>query len=314
MLFETYVQIIKDGGLVAFPTETVYGLGADAWNTDAIHKIFRVKGRPSDNPLIVHISDKEMIHSFTDSVSKKAELLMDQFWPGPLTLIFKKRPEVLDRITAGLDSVAIRMPNHEMALKFIEQTGPLVAPSANLSGRPSPTKPEHVKSDFGDTIPILNGGSCEIGIESTVLDVRGEVFEIYRPGYVTPSEIGKIAGCRVRLHEMGKHSKPISPGMKYSHYSPAATVLWMDKNESLSDTGTLYLIHSDNTGISPAKNIVTYQGDYRLFIHEIYDRFRQADREQYRRIAIEPFEASPSDELKYALLNRIRKAIGYRTA
>lgn len=311
MSLDYYVQKIREGGVVAFPTETVYGLGADAWNPDAVRKIFEIKGRPADNPLIVHISKPEWIDQFAESINDEAYKLIDRFWPGPLTLIFKKKPQVLDMITAGLDSVAIRMPNHKLALELIDQTGPLVAPSANISGRPSPTRPSHVKTDFGDVVPVIDGGICDVGIESTVLDISHKPFEIYRPGYISKSDIEETIKQPIRIHKTGEQAGKVkSPGMKYSHYAPKARVFWLKTGEDPNDPDILYLIHSKENNTGRFRNIITYNGDYRLFTKELYDRFRQADREGYMAIAIEPFIETKSEELALAVLNRIKKAIG----
>ncbi|MEX0894887.1 MAG: L-threonylcarbamoyladenylate synthase, partial [Balneolaceae bacterium] len=164
------VALIQRGEVVAFPTETVYGLGADAHNPEAIQKIFKVKGRPADNPLIIHLANLQEVAEFALEVPKPARQLMEKCWPGPLTLIFKKKPGVPDTATAGLPTVALRIPDHPVALELLRQTGPLAAPSANRSGSPSPTKAEHVRRDFGDDFPVLDGGMSNIGLESTVLD------------------------------------------------------------------------------------------------------------------------------------------------
>jgi len=306
-----YTEIIHEGGVVAFPTETVYGLGASAWNRDAIQKVFDTKGRPADNPLIVHVSGLDMVEDFALEIPTEAKLLIDHFWPGPLTLIFKKKPEVLDIITAGLDTVAIRMPRHPLALALIRQAGPLVAPSANTSGKPSPTKPEHVYEDFGYDFPVINGGFCDVGIESTVLDLSIRPFEIFRPGYVSRSAIEKILKCEIlpyRQHDSAE--KPKSPGMKYTHYSPDADVRWLLPDETISDPNTIYLLHSDFDDIKSHNNIINYFGDFDAMTRELYDRFRQADREHVTTIVIQPFDSTATNELLIALLNRISKAIG----
>ena len=179
--------IIRDGGLVAFPTETVYGLGADAMNAEAAAKIYEAKGRPSDNPLIVHIADKEQVDLLAENVPEAAERIMEAFWPGPLTIILNKKKEVPHGTTGGLNTVAIRMPSHPVAQALIRESGCMIAaPSANTSGRPSPTTAAHVMEDMQGRIPmILDGGAVGIGIESTILDMTGEIPMILRPGYIT---------------------------------------------------------------------------------------------------------------------------------
>ena len=311
-----FVEIIKRGELVAFSTETVYGLGADAWNPGAIHKIFSTKGRPADNPLIVHVSDLEMVGEFASEVPDTAKALMEHFWPGPMTLIFKKKPDVLDAITAGLDTVAIRMPDHKLALDFISQTGPLVAPSANRSGKPSPTKADHVKADFGEQFPVLDGGECTIGLESTVIDVTGNPLKIYRPGYIHRKDITKVTGQKIGVQALmvgNENAAPRSPGQKYSHYTPAARVLWLTSSKVVDSPETLYLLHSDAFPLSQlAGHAINFEGDFVRFAKELYDRFRQADIEGYTSVVIEPFDRQSLKEhpILDALFNRISKAIG----
>lgn len=312
---KAFVEKIKRGELVAFPTETVYGLGADAWNPEAIRKIFDTKGRPADNPLIVHISDLEMVREFASEIPEVSKPLMENFWPGPMTLVFKKKPNVLDAITAGLDTVAIRMPDHSLALNFISKTGPLVAPSANRSGKPSPTRVEHVKADLGDNFPVLDGGECTIGLESTVIDVTEDPLKIYRPGYINRKDITRVTGHKIGIQALaiGNDSKaPKSPGQKYSHYTPSARVLWLTSPEVADTTETLYLLHSDAFPSSQMKGtVINYEGNFNRLAKELYDRFRQADIEGYRLVVIEPFDRQSLKEhpILDALLNRITKAI-----
>ncbi len=186
-ILERAAQIIKKGGLVAFPTETVYGLGGDAFDADAARKIYAAKGRPSDNPLIVHIAHVEELKDLSDNIPKMAYRVADKFWPGPLTMIVQKNDRVPSTVTGGLDTVAVRLPSNETARRFIELSGTYIAaPSANLSGRPSPTKASHVTEDLAGRIDmIIDGGDIEIGLESTIVDLTGEVPVILRPGYVT---------------------------------------------------------------------------------------------------------------------------------
>lgn len=302
----TYIDIINSGGLVAFPTETVYGLGADATNPDAIRKVFETKGRPSDNPLIVHVSSLDQLKDFIVDIpvpKLPAQLIME-CWPGALTLIFNKKDTVLDAVTAGLNTVAVRMPDSPIALDFIAQTGPLVAPSANTSGKPSPTKAEHVKADFGEEFPVIDDGATSIGLESTVLDVTAEPFKIYRPGYVTKEEIEIITGFEVVYVNHSEDQPSPSPGVKYSHYSPNASVQWWDYSEPKDDS--LYLVHK--TELAEAPNVVNYGSYIGALGQGLYDQFRKADMQGFAHVLIEPFEG---DELLVpALRNRIEKAIG----
>ncbi|MBQ9009387.1 MAG: threonylcarbamoyl-AMP synthase [Clostridia bacterium] len=221
-------SLIAAGQLVAFPTETVYGLGADARNGAAVASIFRAKGRPGDNPLIVHVSESGEILPLVSGIPAQARILMEHFWPGPMTLIFPRSDRIPDEVSAGLDTVGIRMPSNPVARELIRRSGcPIAAPSANRSGRPSPTTAAHVYEDMNGRIPvILDGGPCEVGLESTVIDARGPVPVILRPGGITPEMIRAVAGD-VRLDEhimapVAEGERVRSPGMKYRHYAPEA--------------------------------------------------------------------------------------------
>ena len=220
--------LIRAGELVGIPTETVYGLGADALNEDAVRAIFDAKGRPGDNPLILHIADRaQLAPLISEKPSPAAVKLMDACWPGPLTLIFPRAGAVPLRTTGGLDTVAVRMPSHPVARELILRSGrPIAAPSGNRSGRPSPTTAQHMLEDMDGRIPlILDGGPCGVGVESTVLDVTGSVPRVLRPGGVTPEQIEAICGaCEVDpavMRPLGEGETARSPGMKYRHYAPA---------------------------------------------------------------------------------------------
>lgn len=223
-------RLIQAGEVVAFPTETVYGLGANALDAAAVQKIFEAKGRPSDNPLIVHISKRQDVDRLIKELPSSAITLMERFWPGPLTMIFKKSPLIPDAVTAGLDTVAIRMPRHPVALRLIECSGvPIAAPSANRSGHTSPTMAQHVLDDLDGRIPlILDGGRCDVGLESTVLDMTAEVPTILRPGGITYEMLMQVLG-EVRVDDGAlkpvKTQRVKSPGMKYTHYAPHAQVV-----------------------------------------------------------------------------------------
>lgn len=226
-------SILKEGGLVAFPTETVYGIGANALNTEAALKIYQAKGRPSDNPLIIHIAKKEDVFLYATDVSNEALRLMDSFWPGPLTLIFKKKDKISKIITGGLETVAIRLPSNEIARKIIETAGcPIAAPSANRSGRPSPTRAKHVIEDLNGRVDmIVDGGKSEIGLESTVLDVTSQIPIILRPGYITKEMIEQIIGgvsIDKVLIKSDEKIVPKAPGMKYKHYAPKGNITVVD--------------------------------------------------------------------------------------
>ncbi len=222
---ETAAKILQNKGLVAFPTETVYGLGGDALDENAAAKIYEAKGRPSDNPLIVHIADTAAVYELATEVPEKAKMLMEAFWPGPLTIILPKKAQVPDGTTGGLNTVAIRMPSHPVALNMIRESGLYIAaPSANTSGRPSPTLAEHVMEDMNGRIEmILDGGAVGIGIESTIVDLTGDVPTILRPGFITKSMLEEIIGevtIDPALIEPDPNLRPKAPGMKYTHYAP----------------------------------------------------------------------------------------------
>ncbi|AXJ00923.1 L-threonylcarbamoyladenylate synthase [Cyclonatronum proteinivorum] len=313
---QTYADLLRQGELVVFPTETVYGLGASAWNAKAVRKIFETKGRPADNPLIVHISNVDMVKQFTPSVSARVKLVMQKFWPGPLTLILRKKEEVPDIVTAGLDTVALRMPNHPVALQLIELSGPLVAPSANKSGRPSPTRPEHIFADYGKKLPVIDGGPCNIGIESTVLDLTQNPPLILRPGNITAADIHSACGFLPRIitaKEATEAHKPKSPGMKYAHYAPKARVAWFDPDQSLPDSPkALVLCHSSAPQLPDGFKGLFRNGDFTTFAQELYNNFRQADAEGFPLILIEKFAPQQliNDERLISLHNRISKATG----
>ena len=224
-LIEIAADTIKNGELVAFPTETVYGLGADGLNEIALGKIYQAKGRPSDNPLILHISDETMLYNLVDEISIDAKKLIEKCWPGPLTIILKKSKIVPDIVTGGLDTVAVRFPKDEIAQALIAKAQrPIAAPSANISGRPSPTRASDVYFDLKDRIPIiLDGGSADIGIESTVIDFSEDIPTILRPGFYTFEFIKEIL-ANVKLDDalVSDGKIPKSPGQKYSHYCPEA--------------------------------------------------------------------------------------------
>ena len=221
-------EIIRQGGLVAFPTETVYGLGADALNEEAAAKIYAAKGRPSDNPLIAHIADLEMLKPLVEEIPPVAEKLMDAFWPGPMTLIFNKSNLVPKGTTGGLDTVAVRYPNHPIAQALIKAAGvSIAAPSANLSGKPSPTLGEHVIDDMDGRIDmIIDGGMVGMGLESTIIDVTVNPPMILRPGFITYEMVKEIVPDatedRTIFTKPTKEFKPKAPGMKYRHYAPSA--------------------------------------------------------------------------------------------
>lgn len=309
---EKAAEIIKRGGLVVFPTETVYGLGANALNGDAVRKIYAAKGRPSDNPLIAHVASKGDVEMLAREIPENAKKLMDAFWGGPLTLIFKKRAGVPDAVTAGLDTVAIRMPSHSVANLLIKKAGvPIAAPSANLSGSPSPTRFEHCVSDMdGRVDAIIDGGECKVGVESTVADITGDVPIILRPGAVTRDDIAAVCGDCVYGGDYA--SAPKCPGMKYTHYSPKADVFAVSDVDgfakSFSDFENAAVIAYDRYA-SQFQNTRFYSAgenddDYaaRLFF-----LLRRADEDKIGRV----YALLPNDEkIGTAIRNRLLKSAG----
>ena len=250
-------KLLSDGKTVIFPTETVYGLGANALDENAAEKIFSAKGRPSDNPLIVHISNMDLLGDLVAEVPDIAKKLMDKFWPGPLTLIFKKSDKVPKTVTGGLDTVAVRMPSHSTAKRLLEYAKiPIAAPSANLSGKPSPTIIEHVKEDMDGRVDgIIDGGDCQVGVESTVLDISCETPKLFRPGGVTAEEIEDVIGKKIDIVTSVKEGEtPKSPGLKYKHYAPQTQVLILSGTfeersvyaEKLSKTKKIGLLDFDD--------------------------------------------------------------------
>lgn len=236
-------KIINSGGIVAFPTETVYGLGASVFDEKAVKSIYTAKGRPSDNPLIVHVADKEHIEQVAREINNNARMLIDKFMPGPITVVLPKRREIPACVTGGIDTVGVRIPEHEGARMFLKACNvPIPAPSANSSGKPSPTTAKHVFDDLSGKIPlILDGGACAGGVESTVISLCTETPMLLRPGLVTHEMLESVLG-HVDIHpavlENGKVDKAASPGMKYKHYSPKARVLIIDGD--ISDAEKVY--------------------------------------------------------------------------
>ena len=312
---ELAASIIRDGGLVAFPTETVYGLGADAMNENAVRKLFEAKGRPADNPCIVHVDSREMLDRVAGSPGAKAERLIQKFWPGPLTLVFERRPEVAPSVSAGLTTVAARMPANRIALALIRATNnPIAAPSANASGRPSPTTAAHVLDDLGGRIDlILDGGTTNIGIESTVLDVTTDPPMILRPGWITQEmladEIGPIGRAA------SDESLRSSPGTRHRHYSPRARVILVEKaspellervcREHLKHGSVGFIGHTlleiDDPAFNPIR-LGRYAGEY---AHSIYAALREADENDPRVIVVEGINDTGEGG---AVMDRLRRA------
>jgi len=316
---------IKNGNLVAFPTETVYGLGTNALDEKSVTKIFSIKGRPEDNPLIVHVSSIEEVKPLVKAIPEIFGKLTDIYWPGPLTLIMQKSDIIPDNVTAGLKTVAIRMPAHPAALALIRASGsPLAAPSANPSGRPSPTKASHVVNDIGGRIQyILDGGDCDVGIESTVLDVSGDTPKILRPGYVTYDELKDllenvdIAGTEMASDKDKTEdaATPKSPGMKYRHYAPKAPLTAVIGTPEKTaeyiiarmNDDTAALMFDDFTISHP--NIISFghSEDYSTQASNLFDALRKADD---LNVSFIYAQVPPEEGLGLAVANRIKKAAG----
>lgn len=325
-------SIIRQGGLVAFPTETVYGLGADGLQEEAARKIYEAKGRPSDNPLILHIASIESLQELAIDIPDSAYALAKEFWPGPLTMILKKSEKVPYGTTGGLNTVAIRMPKDEIALNLIRTSGCYIAaPSANTSGRPSPTMAKHVLEDMDGKIEmILDGGQVGIGIESTIVDLTSEKPMILRPGYITEAMLESVLGpvgidSAILAKNQDKNFKPKAPGMKYKHYAPKGdltifkgdidqVVSHINKmaSKKLSEGETVGIIATEETKERYTKGVVKTIGsrkDEESIAHGLYAVLREFDELQVSTIYGESFK---EDGFGQAIMNRLLKAAGYQ--
>ncbi len=319
-------QEIKSGGLVAMPTETVYGLAASALNEAAVAGIFALKGRPQDNPLIVHVDSVPMAREIAE-FDERAKRLAAAFWPGPLTMVLKSRGVVPMGVTAGLDTVGVRMPDCDAALALISAAGvPLAAPSANKSGSPSPTTAAHVAQDFGDGLLILDAGDCGIGVESTVVDMTRENPVILRPGAVTQEMLAEVIGPvdAAQAFEPMEEGQPSAPGMKYRHYAPAARMTVVEGETVSVAEAIKYLYDKDlKKGEKPlvmaARENKRYYGrrdvavtgrneDAREAARSLYALLREADEQGFTSIL---FEAVPRAGIGFAVMNRVYKAAAY---
>ena len=329
-IMQEAAALIRAGEVVSFPTETVYGLGADGLNPEAVAKIFAAKGRPNDNPLILHIAKKEAIAQLTTGLNANAKKLMEQFWPGPLTLIVNKSSIVPDAVSAGLETVAVRFPSNKFAQDFIRACGcPIAAPSANISGRPSPTNAQDVLEDMqGKIAGMLDGGNCGIGLESTVVDTTSAVPTILRPGGITYEMLTEVMGA-VEIDpalQGDKNFKPKAPGMKYRHYAPKAPVYLFEGEacKCLPQVIAKALAEGKTVGVlcgreleSELAELVEKQhlqlscwGDSReQLAADLFYLLRDFDRTCPDVILAEGVE---EDGLGLAIMNRLRKAAGYQ--
>lgn len=310
---ELAAALLRRGECVAFPTETVYGLGANAWDEKAVAKIFAAKGRPADNPLIVHCHHQDQLFDLAREWPPEAEVLMDEFWPGPLTLVLKKKPAVPEIVTGGLDTVALRFPDHPVALELLRAAAlPVAAPSANISGRPSPTRAEHVLADLGGKIAaVLDGGPAPGGLESTVLDCSSLPFRILRPGSVTREMLGDFAPLDIDPEESAQLPS------KFRHYTPAASVVLVTGNDREGEIQR-QIAACREKGLKAA--VMAFQdspyagvplldlgnrSDLREAAARLYLLLRQADEQGYNLVLIEGLAETG---LARTLMNRLRQA------
>ena len=327
-LIAVFASMLASGKTVIFPTETVYGLGANALDEEATAKIYQAKGRPSDNPLLVHVADKEDVYDLVENIDNRAKLLMDRFWPGPLTIVFKKKDIIPDRTSGGLDTVAIRMPSDQVARDLIRQAGvPIAAPSANISGRPSPTKPEHIIRDMDGRVDgILVGGPCNYGVESTIVDLSGDVAMVLRPGSITLEMLGEVLG-QVNLDPSLKNKddniKAKAPGMKYKHYSPRAQVYIVRAGDQEDFARRVDELCLDNAKKGLKTGVMTRSSDQHPYQAQVFDlgesdaevaknlfdSLISLDRESIDIAYVPYFEERG---IGVAIMNRLKKAAAYR--
>ncbi|WP_129721605.1 L-threonylcarbamoyladenylate synthase [Xylanivirga thermophila] len=325
-------QYIRQGEVVAFPTETVYGLGANALDGETVRKIFYAKGRPSDNPLIVHIASINEIYQLVNGVPPKALKLMEAFWPGPITIILEKSSIIPDEVTAGLDTVGIRMPRNEVARAFIKECGvPIAAPSANRSGRPSPTTAQHVMEDMQGRIPfIIDGGECSVGLESTVLDLTSNIPTILRPGGITQemleTVLGEVQVDKRVLTPPLKGERVKSPGMKYTHYAPKAPVTIVQGNpdaiaKHIKALAMQYISQGKKVGILATEETYTLYEDIKASVLIMGTRSRLstiasklfADLRQFDDLGVDIIlaEGVGTKDEGLAIMNRMLRAAGF---
>lgn len=312
-------KILAEGGLAAFPTETVYGLGADALNADAVGRVYAAKGRPSDNPMIVHISSKNDILKLTPKITGDMEKLMEAFWPGPLTMILPRLSVIPDTTTGGLDTVGIRMPDHPVALSLISAAGcPIAAPSANLSGKPSPTTARDVVEDLDGRVDvIIKSTDCQVGIESTVIDMTSDTPMILRPGIITGKDFEEVLGKPVALDPTLNQRpdrfnngdfKPKAPGMKYKHYAPKAQMIIF---EGEPDAVRRAVSEDAQRRRNAGEKVCTLcfdSTDEKTAAHQFFARLREADRDGADIILA---AALPEEGIGFSVMNRMLKSAGY---
>lgn len=318
-------ELLRQGEVIAFPTETVYGLGGNALSTSAVEKIFKAKGRPSDNPLIVHIAEVSQLSDLVSNVSLQAKDLIREFWPGPLTLVFQAKENVVtDKVTAGLSTIAIRMPNHPIALALIREAAiPIAAPSANTSGKPSPTSAKHVWDDLNGKISgIMDGGSTGVGLESTVVDCTEPIPVILRPGGITREQLEVVVGeMKVDPSVQVQHEAPKSPGMKYIHYAPEAPLIMVEGSKLFlqklvdkdrANQKRVGVLTTEESQMYYRADVVLSCGmreDLNSVANQLYKTLRQFDEVEVDIIYSETF---PNIGVGDAIMNRLEKAAAYQ--
>ena len=319
-------KLLQAGEVVAIPTETVYGLAANALDEAAVSKIFEAKGRPQDNPLIVHIDDFSALEKIVEEIPENAIKLAEAFWPGPLTMIFKKKDIIPNVVSAGLDTVAVRLPEHRIARAIIYSSEyPLAAPSANTSGKPSPTKAEHVFEDMNGKIPaIVDGGSAGVGLESTVIDVTQNPPRLLRPGGITLAQLKEVLGevevDAAVVREIAKDAKVSSPGMKYRHYAPKAPLVIVEGE--LSDACDYVKTQDGKTAVlcfeeevdefsKVCENVISYgsENDPAMLANKLFDALRAFDSLDVEKIYAR--EPKGGDGIELAVINRLQKSAGF---
>ncbi|ADL13719.1 L-threonylcarbamoyladenylate synthase [Acetohalobium arabaticum] len=325
-------SILTDGGLVAFPTETVYGLGANALDAEAVNKIFTAKGRPADNPLIVHIASLSQLDKLVLKVPNQVKLLSDRFWPGPLTLVLKKKEIVPDITTGGLDTIAVRLPDHKVALDLLNRCQlPVAAPSANLSGRPSPTLAQHVVTDLGGRIEaIIDGGQTGVGVESTVISLVEDRPTLLRPGGITYQELTEVLGevdidSAVKAELESENKSALAPGMKYKHYSPEADVILVEGEaeriaHKITKLADEYLAEGYQVGIMATEENSNFYTAGQVQVMGSRDKLSVISANLFRLLRsfddsgvdIILIEGVSNQGLGLAIMNRLRKAAGYQ--
>lgn len=311
--------ILKNGGLVAFPTETVYGLGANAFDETAVLNIFKAKGRPADNPLIVHIYSENQLSEIVSEIPKKAKILMDKFWPGPLTIVMKKSDNIPNIVSAGLNTVAVRMPVNETAFNLLKECNlPIAAPSANTSGKPSPTTFKHVFEDMNGKIDaVIDGGNCEVGVESTVIDLTEDIPMLLRPGGITLEQLIETLGEVKCAYEYKDGTIPKSPGMKYKHYAPKAKVIVVRGNlqkyinKHCNNYNKIGILSYNNINLPNNAVYKFFGNNSREYASNLFKYLREFDE-----LGVDVIFAEDIDDkgINLAVRNRLYKSAGYTIA